>query len=52
VPDYSDVPSNTKSSYGQFTQNGGTVNVGSLVIAKTSKDTNIHAGTFDLNGGT
>ncbi len=52
VPDYSDVPSNTKPSYGQFTQNGGTVTAGSLVIAKTSKDTNTHAGTYDFNGGT
>lgn len=41
-----------KPSYGQFTQSGGTATVGSLVISKTSTDSNVHAGTVDLNGGT
>ena len=45
-------PASPKPSYGQYIQNGGTATVGSLLIAKTSADTNPHAGTFDLNGGT
>jgi autotransporter-associated beta strand protein len=52
LPGFSNVPGNYKPSYGQFIQNGGSATVGTLVIAKTSSDTNPHVGTFDLNGGT
>jgi autotransporter-associated beta strand protein len=52
VPDFSNIIGNYKPSYGQFIQNGGAATVGTLVIAKTSADTNPHVGTFDLNGGT
>ncbi len=45
-------PASPKPSYGQFIQNGGTATAGSLLIAKTSTDTNPHVGTFNLNGGT
>ena len=39
------------TSYGQFTQSGGTATVGSLTLAMSATN-NIHAGTYDLNGGT
>lgn len=52
VPDYSNNPGNTKPSYGQFIQNGGSATVGALIMAQTSYDTNPHVGSFDLNGGT
>jgi len=45
-------PASPKPSYGQYTQNGGTATVGSLLMTKTSADTNPHVATFDLNGGT
>ncbi len=51
VPDFSNNPGNYKPSYGQFIQNGGTATVGTLVMPRTSYDTNPHVGSFDLNGG-
>lgn len=44
-------PASPKPSFGYFTQSGGTATVGSLVLARTSSDTNSHIGTVEFNGG-
>jgi fibronectin-binding autotransporter adhesin len=46
------IGNNNASTYGTFTQSGGTATVGSLTLAQSSTDNtpNVHQGTYNLNG--
>ena len=48
------IGNNNASTYGTFTQSGGTATAGMLTLAQSSSDNtpNVHQGTYNLNGGT
>ena len=50
----SGIGNNNASTYGTFTQSGGTATAGTLTLAQSSSDNtpNVHQGTYNLNGGT